>query len=858
MAQNELYQIYGTSLPFQGRRSELEHLARELQVAAREGKARAIQLTGPGGLGKSRLAQEFIDALVNQGHDIRSYWTSFSHRKLEPGFAPLTQIIRQHFGIRTEDKDDLARDKLVSGLVELVDGARLNDAARLLGALLQLPFAFEFGEVDRGDLLQFMERAYQTCLNLILLDNSPVVLVIDNMDAAPNTIKEWFRALTASLSNAPILIILIGQEEDHFPTLPEAIPLAPQIVLTPLSDDDILETVAGFLGCERESLIESLADCALERANGSPRNIENLLRLLVQRQVITPAADGWTFFPKRLTQKEVPLSMQGIGRERILTLPPAERAILEAAAILGSPFWMAGVLSLLEATTPSPKGKYSWKSEVEESLSEGLQILQDMEMIAESEGAALRGEEEFIFVSAHERREVLELIDPEKRKLLHRLAAQWMTRKEANELSVWNLTISQQFQSSGSTYGAARHLVLAANHARLAFNNSLAVHLYEEAITLMDSDQAELLLEASAKLAWTHRMMGRAVPASKLYRECLRLARVLGDPREAARVINQIGSLEMEEGHYEVAQKAFLQALKMYQNTRDLAGVASVRDDLGQLLWHVGAKNAYEEATAQFEQSLALRQELGDDRSVARCLTQLGHMDFLRGYWTEAEKRYRSALEIRRKLGDIRGQAISMNGLGCLFHEKGEHKRAVQVWHEVERLARSVGDQALRAMAHINLGEVHLKLGDFEKGEAELQVAEQISEETRNVRVLGHVQRVQAELAIEQGNIERAEERCAQASAIAQKTGNRSLAAISLTARARLRTIQFENGEKERAVEAERDILTAVSLLEEMGDLVELERALHVQARLHRAHGSEAEALKVVERAGSLRPRTVP
>ena len=100
------FQVFGTELPFVGRRSELESLAYELQTAAQQKTARVVTVTGTGGLGKSRLVHAFVEALRFQGHDIRSFWTSFSHRRLEPGFAPLTQIIRSQFGIRVEDKED--------------------------------------------------------------------------------------------------------------------------------------------------------------------------------------------------------------------------------------------------------------------------------------------------------------------------------------------------------------------------------------------------------------------------------------------------------------------------------------------------------------------------------------------------------------------------------------------------------------------------------------------------------------------------------------------------------------------------------------------------------------------------------
>jgi len=358
----------------------------------------------------------------------------------------------------------------------------------------------------------------------------------------------------------------------------------------------------------------------------------------------------------------------------------------------------------------------------------------------------------------------------------------------------------------------------------------------------MDVDQAALKLEACAKLAWTQRMMGTVDTAPALYGECLRLAHVLNDEHEVARVLNQIGSLEMEEGNYDRAKIRLMESLSLYQELQDLAGVASIRDDLGQLFWHVGAKNAYEEATAQFEQSLALRRELGDERALARCLTRLGHMNLARGNDRAAEEHYRSALNIRKKNGDIRGQAISMNGIANLFHEREDHKRATQIWREVERLARSIGDQVIRTVACINLARSSLSQNDLEGAGAEIQRIDNMTDASINIRVYVNALRVRTELAIAQRDFETAEMHCKKVMEAAENAANRTLAAIALSARASVGIALFKDGKHERGAKAETDILQAISLFEEMGDTLELERALLIRAKLERARGQEENA----------------
>jgi hypothetical protein len=134
--------VDGLEAPLIGRDAELRTVRELFHAAAGRRVPRLVVISGPAGVGKSRLGWEFrkyIDGLAEQVWWHRSRRLSYGEAV---AFWALAEIVRQRLGIAEEDPPELAAGKLAAGLDRFVPdpGERAYAGARL-GRLLGMPFA---------------------------------------------------------------------------------------------------------------------------------------------------------------------------------------------------------------------------------------------------------------------------------------------------------------------------------------------------------------------------------------------------------------------------------------------------------------------------------------------------------------------------------------------------------------------------------------------------------------------------------------------------------------------------------------------------------------------------------------------
>ncbi len=132
-----------------------------------------------------------------------------------------------------------------------------------------------------------------------------------------------------------------------------------------------------------------------------------------------------------------------------------------------------------------------------------------------------------------------------------------------------------------------------------------------------------------------------------------------------------------------------------------------------------------DEALAACEDALALYREVGDDAGVARALSQLGYIHEFRGDTDEAARALTEALALFRRLGDLERVSFALVGLGALAHVAGDLPTARASYEESLEIGRRLGDPNATATALVNLGEVVQQQGDG--GRAAALYAESLS-----------------------------------------------------------------------------------------------------------------------------------
>jgi predicted ATPase len=199
------------------------------------------------------------------------------------------------------------------------------------------------------------------------------------------------------------------------------------------------------------------------------------------------------------------------------------------------------------------------------------------------------------------------------------------------------------------------------------------------------------LLEAKARiwaaaLAMDQGDYGRAVVLSE---EGLALSRRLSDGCGIALSLNVLGNVAHYQGDNERALARFEEGLALFRDLGNTWGVALALNNVG--LVSRSQENS-ERAAAAFEQSVAMQRRLGDIWSLAIVLDNLGELWQQQGDCGRAAALHEESLALRRELGDVRGIADSLSALALVAQHQDQGARAASLYREGLALYRKVGD----------------------------------------------------------------------------------------------------------------------------------------------------------------------
>ncbi|HUU92175.1 MAG TPA: adenylate/guanylate cyclase domain-containing protein, partial [Phycisphaerae bacterium] len=415
--------VEGLSSPLVGRDAERQTLV-ECLAKLETGRGQVAAILGEAGIGKSRLLAEIRR---QEGKDLtwlegRSYAYS---RSLSYGV--FLDLLRRYAGIAAEDAEAEAAVSLNARLNRVLPGDLEVHAvaAQLLSVHLDsketTAVGAVTGEAFRNRLAAVLER-----LLLALAKQKPVVVVFEDVHWADHSSLELLGHLFRLITQAPIAFVLLsrpkqessGNWEKLGPALEGYRPYLLEIPLKPLSGESSGDLVRGLL--DGSMLPEELRTVILNKSEGNPFFVEEILRSLIERGVLAREDGGWkvTDLAENI---QVPDSLQGVLLSRLDRLPEETRRVVQKAAVIGRVF----LLRVLE---------HMAREETE--LDAQVALLEDAALVRER---ARVPEIEYVFRHALTQEVAYQMLLAPSRKLLHRrvgeamesLFSEWIDRYRA-------------------------------------------------------------------------------------------------------------------------------------------------------------------------------------------------------------------------------------------------------------------------------------------------------------------------------------------------------------------------------------------------------------------------------------------
>ncbi|HEY6398939.1 MAG TPA: AAA family ATPase, partial [Solirubrobacteraceae bacterium] len=380
--------IQGLRRAFVGRDEEFGRLLGTYRRTVEMRRPKLVTVVGDAGVGKTRLVREFWDRLANEPRDP----LRLTGRCLPYGrgitYWPLGQMLREHLGILESDSTSEVRRRLGSW--------------DILGLTLGLDTASDLHPLAARDRLHDAWIEYLESL----VAERPVVALVEDLHWAEPPLLDLIEQLAREIDGP---LVLLGTARPDFVDAragwgtgryqAETIWLDP---LSPASAEELIDLVLGT------AVPRAARSRLVDRAEGNPLFIEEMLESLIDRGLITHADGAWTAseLPPDI---QIPDTVQAVVAARIDLLRPSEKIALQAAALVGRTFWTGPVYDLVEGQAD-------------------LRVLEDRDFVRRRTRSSLEGEREYVFKHAITREVAYESIPKAKRARWHADLAEWILR----------------------------------------------------------------------------------------------------------------------------------------------------------------------------------------------------------------------------------------------------------------------------------------------------------------------------------------------------------------------------------------------------------------------------------------------
>ena len=197
--------------------------------------------------------------------------------------------------------------------------------------------------------------------------------------------------------------------------------------------------------------------------------------------------------------------------------------------------------------------------------------------------------------------------------------------------------------------------------------------------------------------------------AIEKYQEASALFRAVGDKKEEADALSNVGAIYESLGDKQKAIEFFEQALPLRREAGDRPGEAVTLNNFGVAYRSLGEM---QKALEYYQQSLAVTRLTGDRDNQASTLNNIGAVYRALGEIQKALDVYATALPLFQALKNRRGEAVTLSNLGSVYKSLGEKTKALEYYNQSLEIAREVADRRIEGTTLNNIGVVHRLLGN--------------------------------------------------------------------------------------------------------------------------------------------------
>jgi serine/threonine protein kinase/tetratricopeptide (TPR) repeat protein len=714
-----------------GRDRELGLLEQIIEECVDERVPQAVLITGQAGMGKSRLAHEFLREVRRRWEHAAVWIGRADSLRVGSTFGLLGQALRGACGLLDGEPLEQRRDQLHAWVARHVEPSEQLRISEFIGEIVGTPMLDEHSvalRAARADAQLMGDQMRMAWEDFVTAECSagPVILVLEDLHWGDSATVR-FVDLVLRRRDLPFMLVAMARPEVHelFPKLwaERALQEIRLRELTTRAAERLIRQVLGSgVSAERVGRIVALAD-------GNAFYLEELIRVTAERE-----------------DEQLPETVVAMVQSRLAALDMGCRRILRAASVFGETAWWGGIRTLI-----GDEGSG-------ELAREGIAELIERELLLRRPMSRFVGHDEFAFRHALLREGAYAMLTEDDRKLGHRLAGEWLEQHGESEplvlaehferggiperASVHYLRAAQMISRSGDG-DATRTLVLkglacgASGETRIALSGVYCdASMWHAGAIAGAVPHAEAVLRAAAagSAAWaqalttllvSHLHTGNVAGVTAALEQLAVDVPVTDDAVDpiclglvtGSFFLDLVGQL-VQASHF--MQRGLAMALPLREHEPAGAGWTLATDGL-----HEGVTREHPFGGLQrIRQSIAHFHTINHRRGLAAAHVGAGCLSWLLGAFAEAEQNFGYAAVSDSELGLVSGLRPFVRVI--LLGHHGAHDEAIAVARHLIERAASEHDFLSMGRGQWALAHALLCKGEFAAAEREIQTALQL------------------------------------------------------------------------------------------------------------------------------------
>ncbi len=687
---------------------ELDHHMKKIL----QGNGRFILLKGEAGVGKTRIAEEFIKKLKKKGFEILKGRCLY-YESTDP-YLSFFEALGDY--LSEEDENEESVSSMITGAA-----APSSSSSRTPLSLIGTNEQEDQNISKNVSLSDRREMMFNRITDIImdLSEENPVLLFMDDLQWIDESSSQLLHHLSRHISDNRVMILgAYRPEELRYKN--EELPL--ETTLNRMKEERLVSTIniprLDYHSItkmiknqtQREDFPESFIWTLYRESEGNPYYVVEILNSMVNEGVINPYSYTWNP-EEELSNISIPSSIKDITERKIEKLNKDERKVLMYASLLGTEFnfevlervMNMDVIELLDI--------------IDSLVEQGI-----INEVTDSD------EELYKFNHLQTRTTIYENMGKSRKRVSHRQVSKVIEDMYSDEIEDHYYELSRHFYEGKLYDKAYEYSKKAGEKALKSLDIPTALDHFEKALKSLE--KARDIDDKKEKKVYLLKMLGEYNEyASKLdqslsYWESLKeLSESEEDRKLKTEALYQIGHIYKEKEDYEKARDNYNRSLEISKELEYNEGLARANMGLGYVNWREGD---LKKAIENYETAIEKSQDVGNEYIRSNSNVEMGNVYAHKGESDTAIDYYKEGLSYFEKTESHNELARIYNNIGDQYMKKEELDTAINYFKKEIESAKLVGNKRWVGWGSFNMSEALVKANDIEKAKHHIKRAEDI------------------------------------------------------------------------------------------------------------------------------------